>query len=87
MGDGLYPFSLPVMVHLRAERVRHVADGEADDGRSPGTCQRDSEEPPSCGHAGGVYTAGSQLPGKQVRGEGRLSKGEIGVTDLSAFPS
>lgn len=56
---------------VSTERVRYVADGEADDRRAAGPSQRHAEEPHVRGHADGFRHAGPAVPGEQVRGESR----------------
>lgn len=54
-------------VCVPSERVGHVADGEADDGRAPGAGQGHAQEPHSSGHADGLCPTGAAVPGEQVR--------------------
>ncbi len=50
-----------------AERVRHVAHGEADDRRTAGASKGHAEVPSVCGHADGLRQTSPAVPGEQVR--------------------
>lgn len=54
-------------MHVFVERFRHVAHGEADDGRSVGAGKRHAEESSVCGHADGLRQTSFTVSGEQVK--------------------